>query len=54
MSTMRTPSKAVAGRIPDVVRDRNPGRQLLVAANNAWFAVGPALVFAAGRYTRPF
>ena len=31
--------------MPDSVRDRNPGRQLLVAANNAWFSVGPALVF---------
>ncbi|MDX6538351.1 MAG: hypothetical protein QOJ46_316 [bacterium] len=38
----------ILGRLRDVLRDRNPGRQLLVAANNAWFAVGPALVFAAG------
>ena len=38
----------VAGRIPDVVRDRNPGRQLVVAAGNAWFAVGPALVLVLG------
>ncbi len=38
----------ILGRLRDVLRDRNPGRQLLVAANNAWFAVGPALVFALG------
>ncbi len=38
----------ILGRLRDVLRDRNPGRQLLVAANNAWFAVGPALVLAAG------
>ena len=34
----------VLGRLPDVMRDRNPARQLVVAANNAWFAAGPALV----------
>ena len=38
----------ILGRLRDALRDRNPGRQLLVAANNAWFAVGPALVLAAG------
>jgi putative nucleotidyltransferase with HDIG domain len=38
----------VAGRIPDVVRDRNPGRQLVVAAGNAWFSVVPALVLVLG------
>jgi putative nucleotidyltransferase with HDIG domain len=37
----------VLGRLPDVVRDRNPERQLLVAAGNGWFAVGPAIVLAA-------
>jgi putative nucleotidyltransferase with HDIG domain len=38
----------VLGRLRDIPRDRNPERQLLVAANNAWFAVGPAIVFTAG------
>jgi putative nucleotidyltransferase with HDIG domain len=38
----------VVGRLPDVLRDHNPERQLLVAANNAWFAAGPALVLVAG------
>ena len=37
----------VAGRVRDVLRDHNPGRQLLVAVNNAWFAVGPAIVLSA-------
>jgi putative nucleotidyltransferase with HDIG domain len=37
----------VAGRVRDAARDRNPERQLLVAANNAWFAVGPAIVLTA-------
>ncbi len=36
------------GRLRDIARDRNPGRQLLVAVGNAWYAVGPALVLAAG------
>ena len=34
------------GRSRDIVRDHNPGRQLLVSVGNAWFAVGPALVLA--------
>jgi putative nucleotidyltransferase with HDIG domain len=38
----------VVGRLPDIWRDRNPERQLLVAANNAWFAVAPAVVLVAG------
>jgi putative nucleotidyltransferase with HDIG domain len=38
----------VIGRMRNVLEDRNPGRQLLVAAGNAWFAVGPALVLVAG------
>ena len=42
----------VLGRLPDVVRDRNPER-LLVAIGNSWFAVGPALVLAAGDVTTP-
>jgi putative nucleotidyltransferase with HDIG domain len=42
----------VLGRLPDVVRDRNPER-LLVAIGNSWFAVGPALVLAAGGVTTP-
>jgi putative nucleotidyltransferase with HDIG domain len=42
----------VLGRLGDVVRDRNPER-LLVAIGNAWFAVGPALVLAAGDVTNP-
>jgi putative nucleotidyltransferase with HDIG domain len=33
------------GRAPDIVRDHNPLRQLLVSVGNAWFAIGPALVF---------
>ena len=37
----------VVGRMRDVLRDRNPARQLVVAVGNAWFAVGPALVLAA-------
>ena len=36
------------GRLPDVWRDHNPARGLLVAAGNSWFAVGPALVLVAG------
>jgi putative nucleotidyltransferase with HDIG domain len=35
----------VLGRGRDIVRDHNPLRQLLVSVGNAWFAVGPALVF---------
>ena len=42
----------VLGRVPDVMRDRNPER-LLVAIGNSWFAVGPALVLAAGDVTTP-
>jgi putative nucleotidyltransferase with HDIG domain len=38
----------VVGRMRNVFKDHNPGRQLLVAAGNAWFAVGPALVLVAG------
>ncbi|MEY2515050.1 MAG: hypothetical protein QOJ89_2408 [bacterium] len=43
----------LVGRLRDVVRDHNPGRQLLVAVNNAWFAVGPALVLSAFGVTEP-
>ncbi len=43
----------VLGRLPDIARDHNPRRQLLVAVGNAWFAVGPALVLAAGDVTAP-
>jgi putative nucleotidyltransferase with HDIG domain len=43
----------VLGRLPDVASDHNPGRQLLVAVGNSWFAVGPALVLAAGDVTAP-
>jgi putative nucleotidyltransferase with HDIG domain len=43
----------VLGRSRDIVRDRNPGRQLLVAVGNAWFAVGPALVLAAFAVSGP-
>jgi putative nucleotidyltransferase with HDIG domain len=42
----------VLARLGDVVRDRNPER-LLVAIGNSWFAVGPALVLAAGDVTTP-
>jgi putative nucleotidyltransferase with HDIG domain len=38
----------VLGRLPDIARDGNPRRQLLVAIGNSWFAVGPAVVLAAG------
>jgi len=41
------------GRLPDILRDHNPQRQLLVAVGNSWFAVGPALVLAAGHVTSP-
>ena len=41
----------VLGRLPDIARDHNPRRQLLVAVGNAWFAVGPAVVLAAGGVT---
>jgi putative nucleotidyltransferase with HDIG domain len=37
----------VLGRARDIVRDHNPARQVLVSVNNAWFAVGPAVVLAA-------
>jgi putative nucleotidyltransferase with HDIG domain len=43
----------VVGRLRDVFRDRNPGRQLFVAVGNAWFAVGPAIVLAAFDVTSP-
>ena len=43
----------VLGRLPDVSRHHNPGRHLLVAIGNSWFAVGPALVLAAGGATTP-
>jgi len=36
------------GRAHEVVRHRNLARQTLVTIGNAWFAVGPALVLAAG------
>jgi putative nucleotidyltransferase with HDIG domain len=38
----------VLGRLRDIVRDHNPERQLVVAVGNAWYAVGPALVFTVG------
>ena len=34
------------GRLPDVARDGHVARHALVATGNAWFAVGPAVVFA--------
>jgi len=34
----------VLGRVRDMVRYGNAGRQVLVSGGNAWFAVGPALV----------
>ena len=37
----------VLGRTRDIVRDHNPGRQVLVSISNAWFAIGPALVLTA-------
>ena len=37
----------VLGRTRDIVRDHNPGRQVLVVVSNAWFAIGPALVLTA-------
>jgi putative nucleotidyltransferase with HDIG domain len=37
-------SALAIGRLPDVWRDHNPARGLLVAAGNSWFAVGPAIV----------
>ena len=40
-------------RVRDIARHHNPGRQLLVAIGNSWFAVGPALVLAAGGATTP-
>ena len=43
----------VLGRVRDVLRDGNPRRQLLVAANNAWFAVGPAIVLVAFNVSAP-
>jgi putative nucleotidyltransferase with HDIG domain len=38
----------VLARMRDIARDHNPERQLMVAANNAWFAVGPAIVLTVG------
>lgn len=38
----------VLGRLRDIVRDHNPKRQFVVAIGNAWYAVGPALVFTLG------
>jgi putative nucleotidyltransferase with HDIG domain len=38
----------VLGRLRDIARDHNPERQLFVAIGNAWYAVGPALVFVLG------
>ena len=46
-------SGLVLARLRDIARDHNPGRQLLVAAGNSWFAVGPAVVLAAGDVTTP-
>jgi putative nucleotidyltransferase with HDIG domain len=43
----------VLGRLRDIARDRNPQRQLLVAIGNSWFAVGPAIVLAAGGVDSP-
>ncbi len=43
----------VLGRVDAVVRDRNPGRQALVAIGNSWFSVGPAIVLAAGAVQAP-
>jgi putative nucleotidyltransferase with HDIG domain len=43
----------VLGRLPDIARDRNLHRQLLVAVGNSWFAVGPAVVLAAGGVDGP-
>jgi putative nucleotidyltransferase with HDIG domain len=43
----------VLARLKDVVRDRNPVRQLLVAVGNAWYAVGPALVLSIGGVDGP-
>ena len=37
----------VLGHARDTARDRNPLRRVLVSIGNAWFAVGPALVFCA-------
>lgn len=43
----------VLARVRDIARDRNPGRQLSVTIGNSWFAVGPALVLAAGGVETP-
>lgn len=43
----------VLARVRDIARHHNPGRQLLVAIGNSWFAVAPALVLAAGGATTP-
>ena len=43
----------VLARVRDIARHHNPGRQLLVAIGNSWFAVGPALVLAAAGATTP-
>ncbi|MDX6680849.1 MAG: hypothetical protein QOG94_888 [Solirubrobacteraceae bacterium] len=37
----------VVGRARDLVRDHNPGRQVLVCLGNGWFSLGPALVLVA-------
>jgi HD-GYP domain-containing protein (c-di-GMP phosphodiesterase class II) len=37
----------VLGRVPDQIRSRAPAARLAVPIGNAWFALGPALVFAA-------
>jgi putative nucleotidyltransferase with HDIG domain len=43
----------VLGRLPDMLRDHNPERQVIVAVGNSWFAIGPAIVLAAGGVTTP-
>jgi putative nucleotidyltransferase with HDIG domain len=43
----------VLSRVRDILRDRNPKRQLLVAVGNSWFAVGPALVLTLGGVSSP-
>ena len=43
----------VLGRARDILRDHNPGRQVLVSVGNAWFAVGPAIMLAAFAVSDP-
>ncbi len=43
----------VLGRARDILRDHNPGRQVLVSVGNAWFAVGPAIILAAFAVSDP-